>query len=75
MVFARRATRYDAWRGQVDKLVYAFTGPRLITAKLDGASYDIEHVSTKRKDKKHASDLSHYPAELIVFQPLDGADN
>jgi hypothetical protein len=39
------------------------------------ASYEIEHVATKRKDKKHASDLSPYPAELIAFQPLDGADN
>ncbi len=74
-VFACRATRSDAGRGQVDKLVYAFSSPWLITAKLDGASYKIEHVSTKRKDKKHASDLSPYPAELIAFQPLDGADN
>ena len=74
-VFARRATRSDAGRGQVDKLIYPFTGPWLITAKLDGASYEIEHVATKRKDKKHASDLSPYPAELTAFQPLDGADN
>jgi hypothetical protein len=32
-------------------------------------------VATKRKDKKHASDLSLYPAKLIAFQPLDGANN
>ncbi len=32
-------------------------------------------MATKRKDKKHALDLSPYPAELIAFQPLDGADN
>jgi hypothetical protein len=32
-------------------------------------------VSTKRKDKIHASDLSPYPAELIAFQPLDAVDN
>jgi hypothetical protein len=74
-VFAHRATQSDAGRGQVDKLIYAFTGPWLITAKLNGASYEIEHVSTKRKEKKHTSDLSPYPAELIAFQPLDGADN
>jgi hypothetical protein len=49
-VFACRATRSDARRGQVDKLVYPFTGPWLVTAKLDGASYKIEHVLTKRKD-------------------------
>ncbi len=29
----------------------------------------------KRKEKKHTLDLSLYPAELIAFQPLDGADN
>ena len=62
-------------RGKVDKLIYPFTGPRLITAKLNGASYEIEHVATKRKDKKRTSDLSPYPLELIAFQPLDGADN
>jgi hypothetical protein len=76
-VFIRRATHSSAVtvRGQVDKLIYPFTGPWLITAKLDGASYEIEHVATKRKDKKHTSDLSPYPSELIAFQPLDGADN
>jgi len=74
-VFARRATRSSAIRGQVDKLIYPFTGPWLNTAKLDGASYEIEHVTTKRKDEKHVSDLSPYPSELIAFQPLDGADN
>jgi hypothetical protein len=74
-VFARRATRSSAIRQQVDKLIYPFTGPWLITAKLNGASYEIEHVATKQKDKKHASDLSPYPSELIASQPLDGADN
>ena len=74
-VFPRRATCSSAVRGQVDKLIYPFTGPWLITAKLDGTSYEIEHVATKRKDKRHASDLSPYPSELIAFQPLDGADN
>ena len=62
-------------RGQVDKLIYPFTGPWLITAKLDGAFYEIEQVATKCKDKKHASDLSPYPSELIAFQPLNGTDN
>ena len=74
-VFACRATQSVTGRGQVDKRIYRFTGPWLITAKLDGASYKIKHVATKRKDKKQASDLSPYPAELIAFQPLDGADN
>ena len=74
-VFARRATWSDAGQGQVDKLTYTFTGPWLVTAKLDGASYEIEHFLTKRKDKKHALDLTPHPAELIAFKPLDGADN
>ncbi len=74
-VIACHATRSDARGGQVDKCIYPFTGPWLITAKLDGASYEIKHVATKLKDKKHASDLSPYHAELIAFQSLDGADN
>jgi hypothetical protein len=44
-------------------------------SKLHGASYELEHCTSKAKDKKHASDLSPYPAELIPFRPLDGADN
>jgi hypothetical protein len=31
-------------------------------------------VITSEKIKKHASDLSPYPVELILFQPIDGAD-
>ena len=58
-----------------DGKIYHFTGPCLITAKLDGASYKIKHVATKWKDNKHTSDFSPYPAESIAFQPLDGADN
>ncbi len=75
IVFARRATRSDAAKGRVDKLTYAFTGPWRITALLKGTSYELEHCSTpNRKEKKHASDLSPYPLELIPFQPLDGSD-
>ena len=74
-VFARRATRSDSKRGIVDKLMYAFTGPWRVTASLPGASYELQHVHhPTRQDKKHASDLSLYPVELIPFQPLDGAD-
>jgi hypothetical protein len=28
----------------------------------------------KQKEKKHASDLSPYPVELIPFQPVNGAN-
>ena len=75
IVFARRAVRSDASGGVVDKLTYPFTGPWQIIAKLKGASYKIEHCTSKTKDKCHASDLSPYPVKLIPFQPIDGADN
>jgi hypothetical protein len=59
----------------VDKLTYSFTGPWRIIAKLHGASYEIEHCTSKAKYKRHASDLSPYSVKLIPFQPIDGADN
>ena len=76
IVFARRAVRSNASRGIVDKLQFAYTGPWRVTKSLDGASYELEHADMSgRKEKKHASDLSPYPAELVAFQPLDGPDN
>jgi hypothetical protein len=42
---------------------------------LDGASYKIEHCSTKRLDKMHLSALSSYPSEIIPLKPVDGTDN
>ena len=75
IVFDRRAVKSDAARGNVDKLQYAFTGPWRVTASLPGASYKLEHCDkTLKKEKKHASDLSPHPTELIPFQPVDGAD-
>ena len=74
-IFARRSLRSDSSRGCVDKLSYPFTGPWRIVAALQGASYEIEHCSTKKQEKRHVSDLSPYPAELLPLQPLDGADN
>jgi hypothetical protein len=72
IVFTHRATRSDAAKGHVDKLTYVFTGPWRITASLKGASYKLEHCSTlHRKEKKHASNLSPHPLELIPFQPVD----
>jgi hypothetical protein len=76
VVFARRATRSDAKCGRVGKLMHPFTGPWRIVKSLDGASYELEFVSNpSRREKKHASDLSPYPPELIPFQPLDTADS
>ena len=75
-VFARRAVKSVASRGQVGKLQYAYTGPWRVTRILDGASYELQHLRhAHRKEKKHAADLSPYPEELIAFEPLDGPDN
>jgi hypothetical protein len=42
---------------------------------MSGTSYELEHSKyASRKEKKHASDLSPYPPELIPFQPVDGAN-
>jgi hypothetical protein len=73
--FARHAVKSDAAQGTVDKLQYAFTRPWRVSAVLPGASYKLEHCDKpSKKEKKHASDLSPYPTELIPFQPVDGAD-
>jgi len=45
-------------------------------AILDGALYELEHTKLpNRKDKTHASNLSPYPAEFILFKPMDRPDN
>ena len=76
IVFARRAVKSVKARGLVDKLQFAYTGPWKVAAILDGASYELEHVKTPtRREKKHASDLSPYPVELIAFEPIDGPDS
>ena len=56
--------------------MYQYTGPWRIISILDGASYGLQHFSSpNRKDKKHATDLSPYPDQLIPFQPVGGAGN
>jgi hypothetical protein len=75
IVFARRQVRSNLQRGQVGKLMFQHTGPWTIIEKLDGGSYKIQHNKSKKIDKKHSSDLSPCPRELIPFQPLSGPDN
>ena len=37
--------------------------------------YSLEHcLHPRQTDKKHASDLTPYPPELVPFKPVDGAD-
>ena len=44
-------------------------------AKLAGGSYRLESVrSPGRFEKKHSSDLSPYPLQLVPFEPTDGPD-
>jgi hypothetical protein len=76
IVFARRATRSDTKHGRVEKLMHLFTGPWRIVKSLDGASYELKFVGNPScREKKHASDLSPNPPELIPFQPLDTTDS
>jgi hypothetical protein len=75
ILFARQAVRSGASWGRVDKLTYPFTGSWQIIAKLHGASYKVEHCSTKKTEKRYASDLSPYLPKLIPLQLLDGVDN
>ena len=70
VVFARRSIRSDSSRGRVDKLSYPFTGPWRIIAVLKGASYEIEHCSTKKREKRHASDLPLIRLNFSLFNPL-----
>ena len=71
-VFARRSVRSDKKRGLVGKLMNAWTGPWRVTAKVKGSSYALEHVHSKKIGKRHASDLSPFPLELLPFMPVDG---
>ena len=53
----------------------AWTGPWRVTEKVKGSSYALEHVHSKKIGKRHASDLSPFPLELLPFMPVDGPDN
>jgi hypothetical protein len=75
IVFAHRVVQSDAAQGRVDKLAYPFTSPWCIITILHGASYKIKHCSAKKWEKRHVSDLSPYPIELIPLHPLNSADN
>jgi hypothetical protein len=75
IVFAHRATRSIASKGRVEKIEYKFTEPWKIVESLKGAIYAVDHCLTPtQKEKKHASDLTPYPLELIPFKPIDGAN-
>ncbi len=67
IVFAQRATQSDASCRRVGKLEHKFTGPWQVTESLHGGSYSIEHcLKPNSVEKKHASDLTPYPTELMT---------
>jgi hypothetical protein len=75
IIFACRAVWSSASKGCVGKLEFSFTGPWCIIGFADGGSYNIEHCHhPNRQMKKHAADLTPYPAELIPFKPINGPD-
>jgi hypothetical protein len=46
-----------------------------VKESLHGGSYSIKHcLKPTRMEKKHTSDLTPYPAELIPFELIDGSD-
>jgi hypothetical protein len=50
-------------------------GPWHITTSLHGGSYSLKHChNAAQTEKKHATDLTPYPPDLIPFEPVDGAD-
>jgi hypothetical protein len=74
-VFARRSVKSDKKKGRVGKTQYAHTGPWEVIEKLAGGSYKLQHCKSKQQNKKHASDLSPCPRDLVPFTPIHGADN
>lgn len=74
-VFARRAVKSDKSKGRVAKTQYAHTGPWEIIDKLSGGSYQLRHCKSHNLNKKHSSDLTPCPRNLVPFPPVHGADN
>jgi hypothetical protein len=71
--FPCHAVCSDDSKGCVGKLEFSFTGPWRVINSADGGSYNIEHCHhPTRRMKKHAANLTPYPAELIPFEPVNG---
>ncbi len=63
----------DALKDCVSKLEFSVTGPWRVISSADSGSYNIEHCRhPTRGTKKHATDLTPYPAEPIPFEPVNG---
>ena len=75
-MFAHRTIRSSKKHGRVDKIMYPVTGPWVVTGIEPGGSYLIRHLlDLSQTDKKHASQLSGYPVQLVMFEPVDGPNN
>jgi hypothetical protein len=75
IVFACHAVWSDASKGWVGKLKFSFMGPWRVIGSAGDRSYNIEHCHHPTQQmKKHATDLTPYPAELIPFEPVASPD-
>jgi len=75
MVWACRSVRSNKQRGQVEKLMNAWTGPWEVIEKVAGSSYLLKHRDTGKTGKRHAAFLSPFPPQLLPLLPIDGPDN
>jgi hypothetical protein len=74
--FTRCTAKSNATAGRFGKLMFPVIGHWEIFEDSTGDLFKIQHCFDKdRVDKKHASNLSVYPLELINFEPVDGRDN
>ncbi len=54
------------------KLEFSFNGPWCILGSADGGLYNIEYCHHPNwQMKKHAADITPYPAELIPFEQIN----
>ena len=75
IVFASCAVQSDSAKECVDKLTYACTGPWHVAAALNGGSYALIHCNNDNWiQKKHASNLSPYPLQLLPLQHINGSN-
>jgi hypothetical protein len=75
IVFACHAIWSDASKGCVGKFEFFFTGLWQDIDSADSGSYNIEHCHHPSwRMKKHAADLTPYPAELIPFESVNSPD-
>ena len=74
-VSSRCTVRLDKKIGIVAKVHNLYTGPWEVIRKELGSSYKLQHVVTKRLDKRHTVHVSPFLIQLLPFEQVDGPDN